>query len=382
MNTHGEHQGSNGAGAAKPSDTAKPTNAAKPADAAEAVARRYRRVLSLLPRAFREQRGEEMLTTMLDGAADAGRKRPSFGEWLSMLGLSLRLRSGAPGASPRARTAGESLRLIALLGLVLQAGTPRQSITLNGEPGIGALLQHLGFHSWEPASLAVCGLLMPYLAAAALLRGRRRTGLLLMTASSMLFLATSPWVFGIGPDARWANPCAMLVLCVIPLIAGLLGFHRDAAQVSQPRWWSAAVVLTGISLLLTGDALVQLTGHPSYTLIQSVWLPSHVLELSCVGVVAAMILRQARRSVGGLVACLVVAAPLLLVLPSAADALSINTRFQVIRLLGIDLMQRAASTPYLWIGAYLLAAEVLLILTLAVRPRQPRIAAAASSGAS
>jgi hypothetical protein len=70
------------------------------------------------------------------------------------------------------------------------------------------------------------------------------------------------------------------------------------------------------------------------------------------------------------------------VLPSAADALSINTGFQVIRLLGFDVIQRAAFTPYLWIGAYLLAAEVLLILTLAVRPRRPRIAAAASSGAS
>src|SRR5581483_11718370 len=114
MSAHGERQGSDDKGTTEPTNTARPANLAEPAEAAEAVAQeavaqRYRRVLALLPRAFREQRGEEMLTTMLDGAADAGRVRPSLGEWLSMLGFSLRLRSGAPGASPRARSAGENL---------------------------------------------------------------------------------------------------------------------------------------------------------------------------------------------------------------------------------------------------------------------------------
>lgn len=378
MSAHGERQGSDDKGTTEPTNTAKPTNTARPANLAEpaeaaeavaqeAVAQRYRRVLALLPRAFREQRGEEMLTTMLDGAADAGRVRPSLGEWLSMLGFSLRLRSGAPGASPRARSAGENLRLIALLGLVLQAGTPRQVLRAGAWPGIDALLRQLSFQSWGPAAVAGYSLLVPCLAVAAFLRGWRRTGLLLMTASSVVFLATSPWVFGIGSDAWWANPCAMLVLCVIPLIAGLLGFHRDAPRVERPRWWLAAAILTSLSLLLSGDLLVIIAGEPSYALIERLWLPSRLFEFCCVCVVAVMMLRQARRSLRGPIARLVVAAPLLLVLPSAASALYLGTSFQALMPLSLDLVQRPTLTPYLWIGAYLLAAEVLLVLTLTGR---------------
>jgi hypothetical protein len=36
---------------------------------------RYRRILALLPRAYREQRGEEMLSMLLVGARD-GQRRP------------------------------------------------------------------------------------------------------------------------------------------------------------------------------------------------------------------------------------------------------------------------------------------------------------------
>ena len=363
MSTHGENQGSTDSGAA------------------DEVAQRYRRVLALLPRTFREQRGEEMLTTMLDGAADASRYRPSFGEWLSMLGFSLRLRCGAPGASPRARVVGENLRLVALLGLVFQAGTPRQLATLDAGPGIDAFLRQLGSQSWGPAAVAVYGLLVPCLTMAAFLRGWRRTGLVLMIASSVVFLATFPWVFIVGPGAWRQNQCAMLVLCVIPLIAGLLGFHRDAPRVEQPRQWFAAAILTGVALLLTGDALVELAGHPSYTLIRHLWLPSHLCELGSVCLVALVILRQARRSVSGPVARVLTAIPLLLVLPSAVSALYFGTGYQLLRPLNLELVQRPTLTPYLWIGAYLLAAEVLLVLTLAVRPQRISVAAAVSSSA-
>jgi hypothetical protein len=69
------------------------------------------------------------------------------------------------------------------------------------------------------------------------------------------------------------------------------------------------------------------------------------------------------RSLSGPVARVLTAAPLLLVIPSAVSALYFGTGYQLLRPLSLELVQRPTLTPYLWIGAYLLAAEVLLALT-------------------
>ena len=61
-----------------------------------AVAARYRRVLSVLPRDYRRRRGEELLTVMLDIARDEGRERPTLAETASIIGLSLRSRGRGP----------------------------------------------------------------------------------------------------------------------------------------------------------------------------------------------------------------------------------------------------------------------------------------------
>jgi hypothetical protein len=46
--------------------------------------RRYRRLLSLYPRAFRRDHEQEMLGVLLDGAPD-GASRPRLGEWLNLM---------------------------------------------------------------------------------------------------------------------------------------------------------------------------------------------------------------------------------------------------------------------------------------------------------
>jgi hypothetical protein len=57
--------------------------------------RRYRRLLLAFPRGYRRARGEEMLTTLLDGAPPE-RTRPPLGEAWELLRVGLRLRLGPP----------------------------------------------------------------------------------------------------------------------------------------------------------------------------------------------------------------------------------------------------------------------------------------------
>jgi hypothetical protein len=326
----------------------------------------YRRVLAVLPRAYREQRGEEMLTTMLDAAAHTGRDRPSFGETLSVLGLSLRLRTGAPGAGPRAQSVGESLRLITLLGLLLQAAAPRDLLTTGG-PGVSV----------------IGGFLCPCLAVAALLRGWRRLGLLLLTVNAAVFLTTFPQVFVIGPGAVWENRCVMIGLCGLPVFTGLLGFHRDAPRVGRPRLWSTAMILIGLALL--SDFILGPFGSRSrgahWWLLSHPWLLSRLFEIGCVCLMAVIALGHARRSTARPVALMVAAAPLLLVLPCTMAALSMGTGIAPLRRLAVSAAFGAVDRPYILIGLYVLAAEILLAITLTVPPRRFRATMVTSDAA-
>jgi hypothetical protein len=60
---------------------------------ADVLEARYRRILTLLPAAYREHRGEEMISTLLDGAP-RGRRWPSIAELASLAALAIRLRVG------------------------------------------------------------------------------------------------------------------------------------------------------------------------------------------------------------------------------------------------------------------------------------------------
>ena len=81
----------------------------------------FDRVLMLLPRGYRRQRGEEILGTLLDAAQAAGRSRPTLGEVLSILSLSLSVRAGSVGRSVRTGSLEALLRRVALAGLFLQS---------------------------------------------------------------------------------------------------------------------------------------------------------------------------------------------------------------------------------------------------------------------
>ncbi|MFG3604015.1 hypothetical protein [Micromonospora chersina] len=62
------------------------------------LTRHYRRLLLAYPRAYRRERGEELLGLLLD-AAPAGRTRPTLGEAVDLIRGGLRCRLGRPGSS-------------------------------------------------------------------------------------------------------------------------------------------------------------------------------------------------------------------------------------------------------------------------------------------
>lgn len=61
-------------------------------DSKQSLERRYRRLLSLYPKTFREARREEMLTTLLDGA-EQDRTRPRADEAVNLVGHALKMQT-------------------------------------------------------------------------------------------------------------------------------------------------------------------------------------------------------------------------------------------------------------------------------------------------
>lgn len=95
--------------------TGGPDTPGAPKDAATVLERRYRRLLMLLPRSYRAQRGEEMLTALMDSAPE-NRRWPKLGETLSLATHGVRVRSGLTAEAVPAGAARPLMRAVALLG--------------------------------------------------------------------------------------------------------------------------------------------------------------------------------------------------------------------------------------------------------------------------
>jgi len=316
---------------------------------------RYRRVLALLPRAYLEQRGEEMLAVMLDGAEGEGRDRPSAGELLSVLGLSLRLRTGAPGASPRARSVGEMLRLITLIGLLLQAAAfasaPAQlpHLWISPIPGLDYAANFGRFDLWHVVG-DLSGFVCPFLALAALSRGERRLGLVLTTNALVLVSSFPPHLDMFRyPAGFLGQTYAAVALCVIPTVSGLLGFHREAPRVVRPRRWFTAVFALAVPLVVLD----------SMPIARDWALASNVFAVVC-GCAAVGIALSRTRSRGGAwpAALMVVGSPMLLMLPESMNLYTFGGSSFISRLLLTD--------PSTFVALVALAVEVLLAVALAV----------------
>ena len=225
---------------------------------------RYRRILTLLPRAYRQRRAEEMLTALLDGATE-GQRWPRLGEAASVAGLAVRLRAGAPGGSRGARFGGRVLRRIGLAGLLIQSllylHDPVYTLDLNlrYSPRFSPTLTEHHVLLLLDVVLLFSLVLLPAAALAALLYGWRRTGRILTFGPCVLTTATLVTAEPIGGEAGYA---ALAALSYLVAVAVMLGFHRDAPAPARRGVWlalacglivaAAAVVVAADQFIFTG----------------------------------------------------------------------------------------------------------------------------------
>jgi hypothetical protein len=224
---------------------------------------RYRRVLRVLPADYRAVWEEDMVGSLLDArgvdgsdtdaAVLAGLGTPGPAELLSVVGLAVRVRLGAFGATPRQVLWGEGIRRFALVGLLVAA-----AVTLSGavwdpvvehtRPGglFPAYTQGwLVVGPWR-ALLGAAGLLwLP--AFLALVAGRRRTATALAVGALVPDLVGATLSVRDFPAAI-ATSLAVLVVQAAPVLC-LVAFH-DAAPPVRPRPWLVALGAAAAFLLL------------------------------------------------------------------------------------------------------------------------------------
>lgn len=231
---------------------------------------RYRRVLRLLPASYRQAWEEDMVATFLESeqpedaeeaefAADHG--RPSWAEVASVVALAVRLRLGGDGAPPRYLVWGETVRRLALVGLLVQAVAALAGIgawlwspwvTNLVAPGQAADVQALLGLVWVAAYLC-------------LVTGRWRAARLF----AALALARAVFYFGVDlaavEGAYGLSRTVGLLLDALPVVA-LVAFHRQAPAVKARPWLVAlpvGVALLTVALLLTYVSVPALVDWPS-----------------------------------------------------------------------------------------------------------------------
>jgi hypothetical protein len=222
---------------------------------------RYRRVLRVLPAAYRATWEEEMVATFLASMAtddpdeaeyldDYG--RPSWSEVGSVLALALRLRLGAAGAPPRSVAWGQAIRLVTLMWLLGQA--------VLGVADLGLRLWLTGKLSWLPDPPVGWGAatdiwhvagnlagLIWVLAFVGLLLGHRRIAQVLAALATVPTLvitanAVADRISGAHPEVLSLLTIALIdVLSVVAMVA-----FQPGTPLLPPRPWYTALGLGAV----------------------------------------------------------------------------------------------------------------------------------------
>ncbi|HUQ57637.1 hypothetical protein [Lentzea sp.] len=191
--------------------------------------RRYRRLLGVLPRWYRQDREEEMVGIFLaDRTDDLDLEHgwPGWGETWAVLGLAVRTHLAAGAAlGGGVRWRGEVVRALGMIGLLvglLQAGASVTGSGLSG-PGSGMLVLNL----------------VPVAAFVALLAGKRTTAKVLAFVAVATGLLLGPLM---GTWLLFQLPAVVTFACLC------LGFHREAPTPPAGRlaWWGGGALLLGL----------------------------------------------------------------------------------------------------------------------------------------
>lgn len=227
---------------------------------------RYRFVLRLLPASYRAEWEDEMVATFLEATGDLGDEegaRPTLSEIASVAALAVRVRLGGAGASSRSVAWGEVVRLLAVLGLFASAALSCIGLVstlglyaFGPPPGLGIDYERLIGPALSAARLwYVVGLVASIAWIAAyltLVRGHRRT------AKVLALLALVPVLNRLVVDVPFFGVGVLIqsMPAVVPVLALLAGFHRDAPPVRHTGWLAALPVVAGAALGATQTVVV------------------------------------------------------------------------------------------------------------------------------
>jgi len=268
------------------------------------IEQRYRRVLRMLPKSYREVWEDDMVATFLasvetddredaEYVADYG--RPGWPEVLSIAALAIRLRIGSAGAPARYAAWSRAIRFCVLAVLLVHATAgviaAAMSLWLAGLLPLPVAAPQVpeppGYpESWRQAYLfsALVGLLwVP--AFFGLIRGR--AGRWMVPAAAVATVAASTAIVSITGQPFTAEFCfTNLITVLLPL--GLAAFHRGAPPVSRRAWLVAFGMSTAV---MAGYALLFIRPEPPLP-------PLDWAGLWCLVVVIAIIVHLARRALG------------------------------------------------------------------------------------
>ncbi|GGP94703.1 hypothetical protein [Streptosporangium pseudovulgare] len=280
---------------------------------------RYRRVLRLLPAPYRAEREEEMVDAFLEGSGgltDADDPRPRWSEVASVAALAVRVRLGGGGAGPRQLVRGEAVRLTAVLGLAFFAirscdwlidllrsygvfGTPPAVPISPGDPGTAERVRDI---------VGLFGALLPIAALVALVRGRPRVAKVTALLTAVLAPLSAALSYDPGlqaPDALFWDVFARstaphLLLLLVPVLALLSGFHRDAPR--TPSWRPVLWALPAAAVLnLAFNALgpIALAAQTDFEVWSWIWPWWGEPGLACLALLVTSLIRAVMWLVGG-----------------------------------------------------------------------------------
>lgn len=231
---------------------------------------RYRRVLWLLPAFYRAEREEEMVCAFMEGAgdlADADNPRPRWSEIASVAALAMRVRLGSVGAPPRYLPWGEAVRLVAVLGLFFQAMMSftwlADLLRLYANAGYQTLLGEAGSVQRVQNIAQALTYLLWLAVFVSLVRGRPRAAKALTLLALALFYSPILQERGLMGEQSGEALAVQSLLFVVPVLALLAGFHRDAPRPCRPWWVAVVPVGAGVVLQVTLTAVGSMALAPT-----------------------------------------------------------------------------------------------------------------------
>jgi hypothetical protein len=258
---------------------------------------RYRTVLRLLPRYYRQAREEEMLEVYLWDADEEqqNQSRPTIGEVASIAALAVRSRLATDKAPGPYALLGSSARFFALCALLLQAAstltdrvlsatwlgttsTPHQAMSLMGWSGHGPLIAVRTSTEWILPLLWTVGYF-------ALVGGHRRPARVCVVLAALPTVSTLIIQLSEGSvPPEPAYTITTMLFAWLTVLAVCAAFHRDAAPARFPAGspglvYMACCTLIGASITLVPAAADAAWGPATGFLVLGVgWLISRNRE--------------------------------------------------------------------------------------------------------